>query len=131
MTTDAHLWAIGYEDMERADQVRDKIIQLAWGPGQAGRYLILEDIAVVVRHGDGTFTLDRKPFPGLGNIAACSAVGFLGGLGAGRPVHRRDHWRISRERRRGRSFKDRNQRGLHRGRGGDDEAGSVRTLRLG
>src|SRR5262249_42262192 len=85
MTTDAHLWAIGYDDPERADQVRDEIVQLAWGPGQAGRYLILEDIAVVVRHRDGTFTLDRKPFPGLANIVACSAVGFLAGLALAAP----------------------------------------------
>jgi hypothetical protein len=26
-----HLWAIGYDDMERADQVRDKITTLGWG----------------------------------------------------------------------------------------------------
>ena len=31
MTT-AHLWAVGYDDVARADEVRDELIQLAWGP---------------------------------------------------------------------------------------------------
>src|SRR5262249_15538391 len=86
MTTTAHLWAIGYDDKARADQVRDQIIQLGWGAGQAGKYLILEDIAVVVRHPDGTFTFDRKPFSGLANILACTGVGFLAGLVLATPL---------------------------------------------
>jgi uncharacterized membrane protein len=72
--------------MARAEQVRDEVIQLWWGPGQEGRYLLLEDIAVVVRHPNGTFTLDRQPFPGLANIAACTAVGFLAGLALAAPL---------------------------------------------
>jgi uncharacterized membrane protein len=86
MTTTSHLWATGYDDMARAHEVRDEIIQLWWGPGQAGRYLLLEDIAVVVRHPNDTFTLDRQPFPGLANIAACTAVGFLAGLVLAAPL---------------------------------------------
>jgi uncharacterized membrane protein len=82
----AHLWAIGYDDMVRADQVRNEITQLGWGAGQAGKYLVLEDIAVVVRHPDGTFTFDRKPFPGLANILASTGVGFLAGLVLAAPV---------------------------------------------
>ena len=31
MMTTAHLWAVGYDDMARADEVRDELIQLAWG----------------------------------------------------------------------------------------------------
>jgi hypothetical protein len=61
MTTASHLWAIGYDDMERAYQVRDEIARLGWESGQAGNYLLLLDLAVVVRHPDGSFTLDRKP----------------------------------------------------------------------
>ena len=80
MTNGVHLWAVGYDDMDRADQVREEIIQLGWGPGQAGRYLILEDIAVVVRHPDGRFTLNRQPLPGFSNILGCTGVGFLAGL---------------------------------------------------
>jgi uncharacterized membrane protein len=80
MTTAAHLWAIGYDDMGRADQVRDAISRLGWDTGRGGKYLILLDIAVVVRHPDGSFTFDRKPFPGVANILGCTAVGFLAGL---------------------------------------------------
>ena len=82
MTNGGHLWAIGYEDMGRARQVRDEITRLAWGKN----YLILQDLAVVVRHSDGSFTLDREPFPAASNIVACSAVGFLAGLVLGVPM---------------------------------------------
>jgi uncharacterized membrane protein len=86
MTSAAHLWAIGYDDMGRADQVRDAITELGWGAGRAAKYLILEDIAVVVRHPDGSFTCDRKPFLGLANILACTGVGFLAGLVLATPL---------------------------------------------
>jgi uncharacterized membrane protein len=86
MTATAHLWAIGYDDMGRADQVREEITQLGWGAGLAGKYLLLEDIAVVVRQSDGTFTFDRKPFPSLANILACTGVGFLAGLVVATPL---------------------------------------------
>src|SRR5258707_14738603 len=86
MTTAAHLWAIGYANTERADQVRDEIAELGWGAGKAGKYLLLEDIAVVVRHPDGTITFDRKPFPGLANILACTGGGFLAGLVLATPL---------------------------------------------
>jgi uncharacterized membrane protein len=80
------LWAVGYDDMLKADQVRAEIARLGWDSGQAGKYLILEDLAVVVRHPDGSFTFDRKPFPGAANILACSAAGFLAGLVLGAPL---------------------------------------------
>src|SRR5215471_15925085 len=86
MKNTTHLWAIGYDDISRADQVRETITELGWGAGQAGKYLILEDIAVVVRHPDGNFTFDRKPFPGLANILACTGVGFLAGLVLATPL---------------------------------------------
>jgi uncharacterized membrane protein len=84
--TGTHLWAIGYDDMERADQVRNEIAKLGWGKGEAGKDLILLDVAVVVRHPDGTFTFDRQPFRGVANIVACSAVGFLAGLVLAAPL---------------------------------------------
>jgi hypothetical protein len=37
MTTSQHLWAVGYDDMERADQVREHITSLGWDK----HYLIL------------------------------------------------------------------------------------------
>jgi uncharacterized membrane protein len=76
MTTAAHLWVIGYDNMERADQVRDEITRLGWDK----HYLLLLDVAVVVRHSDGSFTFDHKPFPAAANILACTSVGFLAGL---------------------------------------------------
>src|SRR5262245_34722565 len=85
MTTSAHLWAIGFNDMARAAQVRGEITNLAWGNGRAGKYLILEDIAVVVRHADGAFTFDREPFPKV-NVLGCTAVGFLAGLALAAPL---------------------------------------------
>ena len=57
MTTIRHLWAIGFDDMERAEEVRDKITELGWD----GHDLTLKDVAVVVRHPNGSFTLDREP----------------------------------------------------------------------
>jgi uncharacterized membrane protein len=81
-----HLWAIGYDDMARADQVRDEIASLGWGSGRAGKYLLLEDCAVVVRHPDGSFTLNRTRFPGLANILACAGAGLLAGLVLAAPL---------------------------------------------
>jgi len=86
MTTSAHLWAIGYDDIPRAAHVRDVITNLGWGNGRAGKYLILEDIAVIVRHADGSFTLDREPFPEVANVLGCTAVGFLAGLALAAPL---------------------------------------------
>jgi uncharacterized membrane protein len=77
-----HLWAVGYDDMGRASQVRDEITRLGWVENR----LILEDVAVVVRHPDGSFTIDRERFPTSSNILGCSAVGFLAGLVLGVPV---------------------------------------------
>ena len=82
MSSTKHLWAVGYDDMERANQVRDEIVRLGWVENR----LILEDVAVVVRHPDGSFTLDRERFPTMSNILGCSAVGFLAGLVLGVPV---------------------------------------------
>jgi uncharacterized membrane protein len=86
MTTAAHLWAIGYDNMGRAEEVRGEITRVAWDTGKAGKYLILLDIAVVVRHGDGSFTLDHKSFPGVANILACTTAGFLAGLVLAAPL---------------------------------------------
>ena len=76
MTQSEHLWAIGYDDMERAEQVRDEIIRLGWNT----HYLDLLDVAVVVRHPDGSFTCNRERFPTVANLQGCTAVGFLAGL---------------------------------------------------
>jgi uncharacterized membrane protein len=72
----SHLWAIAYDDVEGAARLRDEIVRLGWEQHD----LLLLDVAVVVRHADGSFTFDRKPFPGITNILGCAAVGFLAGL---------------------------------------------------
>jgi uncharacterized membrane protein len=77
-----HLWAIGYDDMERADEVRHEITGLGWDRP----YLLLEDIAVVVRHPDGSFAVDRDPFPTVPNVLSWSAVGFIAGLVLAAPL---------------------------------------------
>jgi len=86
MSTTAHLWAIGFDNMGRADQVKDEITRLGWGNGRGGMYLFLEDVAVVVRHPDGSFTINREPFPFVGNILACTTAGFLAGLALAAPL---------------------------------------------
>lgn len=85
MSTAAHLWAIAYDDMTQAERVRDEIAHLGWDAGQVGKYLVLIDVAVVVRHADGSFTLDRERFPDAANILTCTAAGFLAGLLAAAP----------------------------------------------
>jgi uncharacterized membrane protein len=82
MTKSGHLWAVGYDDIGRANQVRDEIIRLGWKE----HYLLLDDIAVVVRHSDGSFTVDRDTFPAASNIVGMSVVGFLAGLVVGAPL---------------------------------------------
>jgi uncharacterized membrane protein len=86
MADTAHLWAVGYDEISRASAVRDEVTKLAWGPGEGAKSLILLDTAVVIRHPDGSFTLDREPFPGIGNILSCSAAGFLAGLVVAAPL---------------------------------------------
>ena len=82
MTNSGHLWAVGYDDMGRAHQVRDEITSLGW----VKHKLILKDVAVAVRQPDGSFMLDREPFPAAANILGCTAVGFLAGLVIGAPL---------------------------------------------
>jgi uncharacterized membrane protein len=86
MTTGAHLWAVGYDDVGRAEAGRDAVARLGWDAGRAGKSLILLDIAVVERHPDGTFTIDRKPFPSVMNIVGCAAAGFVAGLVLAAPL---------------------------------------------
>ena len=77
-----HLWAVGYDTIERANEVREEIVRLGWVENR----LLLADVAVVVRHLDGSFTLDRERFPTGANIVGASAVGFLAGLVLGVPI---------------------------------------------
>jgi uncharacterized membrane protein len=76
-----HLWAIGYPDVDRASRVKDDVVRLGWDQP----YLLLSDVAVVVRHPDGSFTLNREPFPTLANVLGATTVGFIAGLALGAP----------------------------------------------
>src|SRR5262249_48458078 len=57
MTKGAHLWAVAFDDIKRADHVRAEIVKL--GETQC---LILLDTAVAVRYADGITTLNGEPF---------------------------------------------------------------------
>jgi uncharacterized membrane protein len=82
MASSGHLWAVGFDDIAGAERLRDEIVRLGWGK----HYLVLSDVAVVARHADGSFTLEREPFPAASNILGCSAVGLLAGLLIGAPA---------------------------------------------
>jgi uncharacterized membrane protein len=81
-TAASHLWAVGYDDTQRADQVKDEITRLGWKEG----YLDLSDVAVVVRHPDGSFTVDRESVPVATNVLGWTAVGFIAGLVVAAPL---------------------------------------------
>jgi uncharacterized membrane protein len=80
MTRAAHLWAIGYDDMGRAEQVRQEIIKLG-----DKHCLILLDTAVAVRYPDGSVTLDWEPFVAAINFSGHTFASFLAGLALGAP----------------------------------------------
>jgi uncharacterized membrane protein len=82
MATSSHLWAVGFDDMKRAGEVRDEIVRL----GRAQNYLLLDDVAVAVRHPDGSFTVERERLDAASNVLGLSAVGFLAGLVLGVPL---------------------------------------------
>jgi uncharacterized membrane protein len=82
MSTIRHLWAVGFDDTERADEVRDRITKL-------GRYsddLMIKDVAVVVRYHDGSFTLNRQPLAALKYFFDCAALGFITGAVVAAPL---------------------------------------------
>ena len=70
-----HLWAIGYDDVRRAEQMRDEIARLSDRHG-----LVLLDTAVAVRYADGSFTLDGEPYVPAGNIRGCGLANVLARL---------------------------------------------------
>ena len=82
MTGLSHLWAVGYDDIARANQLRDEIMNLGWNK----HALTLADVAVVVRHHDDSFTIDRESLPAGSNILGGSLVGLLAGLVVGAPL---------------------------------------------
>jgi uncharacterized membrane protein len=82
MSTIRHLWAIGFDDTGRAEEVRDKITNL----GRDSYDLTLKDVAVVVRHPNGSFTLDREPLAAVKHFLDCAAIGFITGVVVASPL---------------------------------------------
>jgi uncharacterized membrane protein len=76
MTKCAHLWAVGFDDTEGAARVRDEITRLGWEK----RYFNLLDVALAVRHADGSLTLNGEAFPLVVNICHSSPASLLAGL---------------------------------------------------
>jgi uncharacterized membrane protein len=80
MSAGAHLWAVGFDNMEQAEQVRNVVAQL----GERGQ-LILLDTAVALRYPDGCVTLDGEPFVSVPYSPGRSLADFLASLALGAP----------------------------------------------
>jgi uncharacterized membrane protein len=80
MTRASHLWAIGYDNMERAEQVRAEVAHLG-----ERHCLIVLDTAVAVRYPDGSVTLNGEPFVAVPSFAGHPFARFLAGLTLGAP----------------------------------------------
>ncbi len=76
MSKCANLWAVGFDDTERATQFQDEITRLGWEK----HFLKLLDVALAVRYPDGSLTLNGEPFPIVTNIVGHTAATFLAGL---------------------------------------------------
>ncbi len=83
MSHSAHLWAIGYEDAENAERLRTEINLLSG----TDRFLDLYDLAILSVKRDGTFTLDRKPFPKTGVGRAGGILDYVAGFVLAAPMY--------------------------------------------
>ena len=81
MTRCANLWAVGFDDPERAARFRDEIAWLGWDK----HYLNLPDVAVAVRHPDGSLTLNGEPVPIVTDVSGGAPASFLAVLALGVP----------------------------------------------
>jgi uncharacterized membrane protein len=80
MTRLGHLWAIGFDDMGRAEQVREEITRLG-----EGHCLVLLNTTVVVRYPDGSVTLNGEPFVAAIHFRGRPFASFLAALALGAP----------------------------------------------
>lgn len=81
MAKAGNLWAVGFDEAERAAQVRDEITKLALDE----HCLILKDVEVAVRYPDGLFILDGEPFSEMTEVPTRNATRFLASLALGHP----------------------------------------------
>jgi uncharacterized membrane protein len=80
MIQGSHLWAVGYDDTEGAEQLRAAITRLG-----ERRCLLLLDTAVAVRYPDGSVTLNGEPFVCPPAFRGQTLLSFLAGLALGAP----------------------------------------------
>ena len=80
MTGNAHLWAVGYEDMHRAEQVRAEMAKLG-----ERHCLKLFDMAVAVRFPDGSVTVDGEPYVAASNLTGHRFANLFSWLALGAP----------------------------------------------
>ena len=81
MSRSGNLWAVGFDESERAAQFRDEITKLA----RDEHSLILKDVEVAVRYPDGLFILNGEPFPEMTEVPDRNATSFLAILALGAP----------------------------------------------
>jgi uncharacterized membrane protein len=77
----SQLWVIGYDQVDRAGQVRDQLWKI-----EEARLLVIEDMVVAVRPPDGPLKLHHELHPILEAILRGSLMGFLVGLLVLRPL---------------------------------------------
>lgn len=77
-----HLWAIGFENLLAAERFRAAVTCCA----VPEPHLVLRDLVILTRAADGSYALDRRPFPGAGNVLAHCRMGFVAGLALGMPL---------------------------------------------
>ena len=83
MPHSAHLWAIGYEDEESAERLRAEMNLLSG----SGGCLDLYDMVILFVKRDGTYALDRKPFPRTGVLRAGGLLDFVAGFVLAAPIY--------------------------------------------
>jgi len=81
MASDAHLWAVVYDDVGHAEHVRD----IVRGLGQE-HCLVVLDVAVVARYADGSLTIDGEPFVAPAKYRPHSFASFLANLALSAPL---------------------------------------------
>ena len=81
MSKAGNLWALGFDQPERAAQFRDQITKLACDE----HCLILKNVEVAVRYPDGLLILDGEPFPEMTEVTTRNATSFLASLALGAP----------------------------------------------
>jgi uncharacterized membrane protein len=75
MTGEAHLWAVAYSELVRAETAREEVLAIS----SKGNSLVLLDTAILACQADGSFTLDRKPLPSVDSFSN-STLSLLVGI---------------------------------------------------